>query len=313
MKKVLLIVAFAIFITFPAFSQEETEEAITITAYYPSPYGVYSDLRLYPQPAKDESLCTPAQEGLMYYNQDESRVEVCRGGVWESLGGGWWTSDDDQNIYNTNEGGNVGVGTTTPQGILDLKTTTSAFLPPRLNTNQRDAINPAIEGMVLYNTEADNLQVYNGNYWTPVNAIKIYTVTDPLIRQRELTSFVPTSPSNSTGYADPNMILRVPVKKGDIVKVTWTGSIAGKIYSYLTPVGPFEGVNPYTTATHLVTNNQGWTADNKVIVVRATADGVITFQESFLALDFGATRSVFVAGRFAVAEVYGSIHTQSSN
>lgn len=47
------------------------DEKVTITTYYPSPYGVYGTLRLYPK-------ATPAdgQTGEMYYDQGKNRVRM---------------------------------------------------------------------------------------------------------------------------------------------------------------------------------------------------------------------------------------------
>ena len=47
-----------VFSTCPVLSQED----ITITTYYPAPFGVYSELRLFPHTAG-----TCGQEGVMYY------------------------------------------------------------------------------------------------------------------------------------------------------------------------------------------------------------------------------------------------------
>lgn len=60
--------------------------------------------------------------------------------------------------------GNVGIGTTSPSAILDVSSTTSAFLPPRMTTAQRDLITP-IAGMVIYNSTTNKHQGYNGTIW----------------------------------------------------------------------------------------------------------------------------------------------------
>ena len=58
--------------------------------------------------------------------------------------------------------GSVGIGTTTPatSAILDLTSTTQAFLPPRMTTMQRNAISDPIPGMIIYNTTTQNLELY---------------------------------------------------------------------------------------------------------------------------------------------------------
>ena len=61
-----------------------------------------------------------------------------------------------------NSTGNVGIGTTTPnaRAILDLTSTTKAFMPPRMTTTQRNAIVSPTAGMVIYNTTTNKLNVY---------------------------------------------------------------------------------------------------------------------------------------------------------
>ncbi len=49
--------------------------------------------------------------------------------------------------------GNVGIGTTAPQGALDVSSTTGAFIVPRMTTVQRNALT-AVNGMIIYNTDA---------------------------------------------------------------------------------------------------------------------------------------------------------------
>lgn len=63
----------------------------------------------------------------------------------------------------------VGVGTENPvlAAILEVKSTEKGFLPPRMTTEQRDAINegnPA-GGLVIYNTDAHCLQYWNTVKW----------------------------------------------------------------------------------------------------------------------------------------------------
>jgi hypothetical protein len=58
----------------------------------------------------------------------------------------------------------VGIGTTTPDdsSILDIDSSNQGLLLPRLTTAQRDAIvNPA-NGLIIYNTDSDELQ-FNSN------------------------------------------------------------------------------------------------------------------------------------------------------
>ena len=48
---------------------------------------------------------------------------------------------------------------------LQVDSTTKGFLPPRMTSTQRDAIE-AIAGLMIYNTTDNNLNYYNGTSWT---------------------------------------------------------------------------------------------------------------------------------------------------
>lgn len=54
----------------------------------------------------------------------------------------------------------IGGSTLTTSAILDLQSTTRAFIPPRMTTTQRDAITSPSAGMVVYNTTTNKLNLY---------------------------------------------------------------------------------------------------------------------------------------------------------
>lgn len=50
--------------------------------------------------------------------------------------------------------------------MLDLKSTDRGFLPPRMTTAQRNTIGSPAEGLVVYNTENKEIELFNGTIWT---------------------------------------------------------------------------------------------------------------------------------------------------
>jgi hypothetical protein len=66
--------------------------------------------------------------------------------------------------------GNVGIGTNAPNAnaILDVTSTTKAFMPPRMTTTQRDAVSAPTEGMIIWNSTTHVLNCYNGSAWAAV-------------------------------------------------------------------------------------------------------------------------------------------------
>ncbi|MCS7074130.1 MAG: tail fiber domain-containing protein, partial [Bacteroidia bacterium] len=68
---------------------------------------------------------------------------------------------------------NVGIGTTTPNAsaLLDLTSTTSGFLPPRMTAAQRTAIASPATGLLVYQTDGGaGYYYYDGSSWTMIAA-----------------------------------------------------------------------------------------------------------------------------------------------
>ena len=67
----------------------------------------------------------------------------------------------------------VGISNTsiTPDAssILELRSTSAGFLPPRMTTAQRNAISSAATGLLIYNTDTNQLNYYNGTMWQIVS------------------------------------------------------------------------------------------------------------------------------------------------
>jgi len=63
--------------------------------------------------------------------------------------------------------GNVGIGNTEPvtSSILDISSTNKGFLPTRLTEVQRDALNPKVPGLMIYNKDINCMQYWNNLDW----------------------------------------------------------------------------------------------------------------------------------------------------
>ena len=68
--------------------------------------------------------------------------------------------------------GNVGIGTTTPNdnALLDITSTTKAFMPPRMTTTQKNAVASPTAGMVVYDSTLNKLAVYTGAGWEEITS-----------------------------------------------------------------------------------------------------------------------------------------------
>lgn len=64
---------------------------------------------------------------------------------------------------------NVGINTSTPDpsAILHLEANDRGLLVPRLTVTERDAIASPATGLIIYNTDDDQEEIYNGTCWIP--------------------------------------------------------------------------------------------------------------------------------------------------
>lgn len=69
----------------------------------------------------------------------------------------------------TFETGKVAIGATAanPSAILEVSSTTKAFLPPRMTTAEMNAIPSPEGGMIVYDTTNNVMMYYNGTAWQP--------------------------------------------------------------------------------------------------------------------------------------------------
>jgi hypothetical protein len=84
----LFMAIFSLFVVSLVYAQSNQSETLTITTYYPSPYGVYRNLRLSPS---DEPQGSAVQPGVMYFNRTDKNIYIYKGpsdGGWQIMGGG---------------------------------------------------------------------------------------------------------------------------------------------------------------------------------------------------------------------------------
>ena len=80
-------------------------------------------------------------------------------------------------------GQNVGIGTATPSAsaLLDVSSTTQGFLPPRMNTDQRKAIVTPADGLIIYNTTTNSLELKTSSGWVSLTTPSTTAVFLPTI------------------------------------------------------------------------------------------------------------------------------------
>ena len=112
MKKIVFIflVVEAIF-GLPAFADH-----LTLTTYYPAPFGAYARIRLVPQAELPPEKCTTGFYGYMYTNSAKNnRLELCQedgagGAIWGPLPGAWKQVGNDVYLSDNDTNPNLKVG-----------------------------------------------------------------------------------------------------------------------------------------------------------------------------------------------------------
>ncbi|HOW35346.1 MAG TPA: hypothetical protein PL155_02890 [Candidatus Omnitrophota bacterium] len=140
MKKlriIILLVVMAAMVAVTAYAQTET---MTLTTYYPAPLGFYSQLRLVPRdgaalgpPVTCDNASRISALGVMWLDSSlgVDTLKICQDDgtgtgtlAWMSVGsggGGSLWARTGSNLYPTNIGDNVGVGTAAPEQKLHIE------------------------------------------------------------------------------------------------------------------------------------------------------------------------------------------------
>ncbi|RAK70337.1 glycine-rich protein [Hymenobacter edaphi] len=110
------------------------------------------------------------------FDQAANGVEFRHSNATQGVGIGYNSlyaagTNTDQNLNLLPKGaGSMGIGTVSPaaSALVDMTSTTKGFLPPRLTSAQRDAIQSPAAGLTVFNLETQKLNTYNAvtGRWT---------------------------------------------------------------------------------------------------------------------------------------------------
>ena len=185
-----LLVSFAVKAQFPI-----TQTLGSKTTLVQVPGGLSPD-SVFRVPRKDTTVQASTFPGALTFNTTSKKLYVSDGTAWQILSGTIYAvapigiSSDTLSIDTTSNAGlatkffvgggienfyfdsgnrYLGIQTQSPTSILDVSSTTSGFLPPRMTKAQRNAINGGVSipvGTVIYQTDnTPGLRVYNGSNW----------------------------------------------------------------------------------------------------------------------------------------------------
>jgi len=118
----------------------------------------------------------PEDQSAAYSNTaDERRLDFMQTGMNGGVFGyklAWRNADGSARLdaLSFHKDGGIGIGVTSPNpsALLTLNSTTKGFLPPRMTEGQRDAIASPATGLVVYNTDDNALNYWDGDSWEAV-------------------------------------------------------------------------------------------------------------------------------------------------
>ena len=121
-----------------------------------------------------KSLSTVNVSGINYYESAADSAGI--------LG------SSDSFVYNDAKGF-IGLGTGDPNGILDINSTVSAPIMPRMTTAQMNAIPNPVEGMIIYNTESGKFAGRESGGWATISSIQSSLTSSEITRLQDFLSF----------------------------------------------------------------------------------------------------------------------------
>lgn len=84
MRRIILIISFFLPISSICFAQSNYTESLTITTYYPAPYGVYRNLKLNPSNVPTAGV----SRGVMFFNNSSDTLQYYNRTGWQNFTGG---------------------------------------------------------------------------------------------------------------------------------------------------------------------------------------------------------------------------------
>lgn len=124
----------------------------------------------------------------------------------------------------------VGIGTDTPVGVLDIHSTTSGVLIPRMNTLQRDVV-AMPTGMIIYNLDTNKINYHNGDTWKELG------ISDSGVQKITVgAGLTPTGDITSTG----SIAVDVGTTTGKIIQVDADNKLPVIDGSQLTNLNPIN-------------------------------------------------------------------------
>lgn len=149
-------------------SKSSASIRISDTANNTGAGDVQSSLDLYGRYYSNDSVAYPVAKIAAIHQETNGTG----GGVlaFSTQSAGFLTVAERMRI---DKSGIVGIGTTSPNvnALLDVTSTTKAFMPPRMTTTQKNAIASPTAGMVVYDSTLNKLCVRAASAWETITSV----------------------------------------------------------------------------------------------------------------------------------------------
>jgi hypothetical protein len=175
---------------------------------------------------------------------------------------------------------NVGVGTNTPQASakLDVTSTSSGFLPPRMTQTERNAITAPAAGLMIYNTTSNAIEFYNGTSWYnisdaitnalyaayPINKLVGGNSTDQIFSVKQTTDagYIFAGQSSSTNNGTLAGVISNGQTDAWVIKLSGSGTLrwqkllGGSVFDMINSIQPTTD-GGYIVAGYTNSSNTG--------------------------------------------------------
>lgn len=143
-----------------------------------------------------------------------------------------------------------------PSAMLDVKSTEHGILIPRISTLDRNLIQSPATGLIIYNTNTNNFNFYNGSFWYEIESSFISTTTGNI---------------SSEGGVSINALNNSPASNSAMLDINDT--TRGLLITRTTPElisSPAKGLLIYNTTTNLFNYYDG----EKWLEIDAVSTGI---------------------------------------
>lgn len=138
-------------------------------------------------------------------------------------------ADNTMVLGNTSTTVVMGGSSGNANAIMDLQSTSKAFMPPRMTAAQKNAVGSPTAGMVLFDSDLGRLCVYNGSAWEPLGqttTVSAQTATYTLVIGDVGRTITMSSTSSTTVHIPTDASVNFPVGTQITVVRINTGAVS---------------------------------------------------------------------------------------